>query len=1086
MKFSTLVIVVCALLLSDFALGQSLVRGPYLQTGTPTAVTIKWRTSSASNTQVWYGTSLSNLQAAPTINNFVTDHEYTLQNLNPNTKYYYTIGKSSSQLLPPNSQMYVKTSPPHGTVQPIRAWVLGDSGNAGKFPDNDDPRDVRDAYYNLTGNQHTDMVLMLGDNAYENGTDSEYQLAMFENMYEDILRKSVVWSCIGNHDLNTSNGDPYIDIFSFPKNGEAGGMASSNEKYYSYDYGNAHFIVINSRGNHNPGSDMLNWIESDLANTTADWIIALWHHPPYSKGSHDTDNSSEYQSRKMRENVLPILEDHGVDFVMTGHSHSYERSYFLNGHYGTSEEILNNPSLILDSGSGNENTDGAYLKDITCTEGAVYSVIGSSSKVNNVSKHNAMYYWEKALGSGILEIDDNRLELTFINENGQVRDNFTIIKDDYGENCGPVTPGGETTVCRKIATGMDDAEEHLSGGYVSAFSSDLEMVYDGGIYQKAGLRFTNLSIPPGAEILEAYVQFTSKQSNSSYAPLTIIGEKNPFPTDFSGGNGNISARIETSTSVDWNPPSWGTTGESGAAQKTPDLSSIVQEVVNQNGFSENSALVLMVKGNQGTRSATSYNYSASNAPELCIRYKDGTVEPPEGVVLEVQVSDGNDDAEQNVSGGYVSLNSSDLEMTKDLSGQQTQLIGIRFSSVGLSSTDNVTKAYIKFTAKESSSGLANLTIKGEKSPNPASYQSINYLISNRSTTSSSVSWNPPGWSSEDDGADQETADITSIIQELQGQSGFSANSAMAFQISGSGTRNGYSYNGNASKSAILYIEIDEDGGPPTPTDESITVSIASGDDDVEQNSSNGYMSFSSSDLELTEDNGSAQKVGLLFRNSGLPSDAVIQNAYIQFTVDEADSESTALSIKGWKAANPSGFSSTKYFVTNLPKTNASVSWSPTPWGSEGDAGTAQRTPNLTSVVQELVDQSGFSSSSHLGFVIEGTGQRTAISRNKSASGAPKLTVEYSSASGGRKGIFSHFVIYPNPTPSQLTVELEVVGDFEEGRVAIFDLMGRSVLEQTVSLGADSFQLDTGDLPKGMYALRIRVGDYQTNKTFIKN
>ena len=88
---------------------------------------------------------------------------------------------------------------------------------------------------------------------------------------------------------------------------------------------------------------MYNWLENDLLNTTQDWIVAFWHHPPYSKGSHNSD--SESYLIDMRENFLPLLEENGVDLVLSGHSHSYERSYFLNGHYGNSNSF--DPSIHM-------------------------------------------------------------------------------------------------------------------------------------------------------------------------------------------------------------------------------------------------------------------------------------------------------------------------------------------------------------------------------------------------------------------------------------------------------------------------------------------------------------------------------------------------------------------------------------------------------------------------------------------------------------------------------------------------------------------------------------------------------------------
>ena len=107
-----------------------------------------------------------------------------------------------------------------------------------------------------------------------------------------------------------------------------------------------------------PGGAMLAWLRADLAAASAPWIVAYWHHPPYTKGSHDSD--AEPQLAQMRERFLPVLEAHGVDLVLTGHSHAYERSFLIDGHYGPSDTLA--PSMVLDGGDGRPGGDGAYEK----------------------------------------------------------------------------------------------------------------------------------------------------------------------------------------------------------------------------------------------------------------------------------------------------------------------------------------------------------------------------------------------------------------------------------------------------------------------------------------------------------------------------------------------------------------------------------------------------------------------------------------------------------------------------------------------------------------------------------------------------
>ncbi len=412
-------------------------RGPYLQMGTTTSVMVKWNTLTATKSKINYGSTLGNLDNIVSDNSLKTEHELVINNLNPNTKYYYSIQDDNGIYLSENDQIYVKTAPTTGTDQFVRAWILGDAGTA-----NQNQRNVRDRYYNYVENasqnpDQTDMILFLGDNAYNSGTQNEYQNAVF-NIYDDMLRKSVAWSTLGNHDgfsaQSSTQSGPYYDIFSFPKAAEAGGMPSGTEAYYSFDYANIHFIVLESYRLEN-NQAQIDWCTSDIQNTSQDWIVALFHHPAYTKGSHNSDSESNLIA--MRQNFLPILEDNGVDLILSGHSHSYERSYFLNGHYGTSGTFNTNTNTVGSNGnlSGRADTsDGAYVKDITETDGAVYITTGSAGKVSGGSlNHNAMFSSINQLGSCVMEVSNGtgtsqNLTVKFINDSGNITDYFTINK----------------------------------------------------------------------------------------------------------------------------------------------------------------------------------------------------------------------------------------------------------------------------------------------------------------------------------------------------------------------------------------------------------------------------------------------------------------------------------------------------------------------------------------------------------------------------------------------------------------------------------------------------------------------------------
>jgi hypothetical protein len=417
---------------------SQVIRGPYLQLSTPTSIVVRWRTDTSIASKVVYGTSLAdltftNIDSAPT-----TEHQLTLTNLQPDTKYYYAVGTANALLTSPGSDYYFLTHPPIGSPKPLRIWAIGDAGtgSAGQTA-------VRNAFYNWNGTNVVHAWLQLGDNAYDSGLDTEYQAKVF-NIYGQLFNHSVTWPTLGNHDTAQSTAYvdtyPYFQIFTLPTTGQAGGIPSGTEHYYSFDLGMVHFICLDSMtANRATNGAMANWLRADLAATTNRWVIAYWHHPPYTKGSHNSDTEPELV--EMRENFNPILEAGGVDLALFGHSHSYERSFLLNGHYGIASTF--NSNMIVQPGSGREvSSTGAYVKPENtfgapiANQGAVYAVAGSSGQISGGTlNHPAMFISLNVLGSMVLDISSNRLDAKFLREtpvnNPLTNDWFTIRKENY-------------------------------------------------------------------------------------------------------------------------------------------------------------------------------------------------------------------------------------------------------------------------------------------------------------------------------------------------------------------------------------------------------------------------------------------------------------------------------------------------------------------------------------------------------------------------------------------------------------------------------------------------------------------------------
>ena len=468
-------------LVPKLSANASVSRGPYQQMGTPDSVVVRWRTFAASDSCVRYGTVAGSLTSSACLPASVTDHVVPVTGLLADTKYYYSVGSSTTTQEGDTANHFFVTSPEVGTPKATRMWILGDSGTA-----DSNAAAVRDAFLSVVGGQSPDLWLMLGDNAYNDGTDSQYQNAVF-NMYPTVLRNSVLWPTLGNHDGHTANSSlqsgPYYDIFTLPAAAQAGGLSSGTEAYYSFDYGDIHFVCLESyETDRSAGGAMMTWLAADLADNLANWTIVFFHHPPYSKGSHDSDVETELV--QMRANALPIMEAAGVDLVLSGHSHSYERSFLLDGHYGVSGTLT--PAMKLDAGDGREAGTGAYQKPgggPAPNEGAVYVVAGSSGQADaDTLDHPAMHVSMAVLGSMIIDVDGDRLDAQFIDDNGDVLDSFTIEKP-LGEFCGNGTVEGteECDDANAISTDacLNDCQDAVCGdGFVR---TDFEECDDGNV-----------------------------------------------------------------------------------------------------------------------------------------------------------------------------------------------------------------------------------------------------------------------------------------------------------------------------------------------------------------------------------------------------------------------------------------------------------------------------------------------------------------------------------------------------------------------------------------------------------------------------
>lgn len=284
--------------------GPQLTRGPYLQSTTRDSVIVVWQTDLAGDSLVEYGeTGYTEVISYTTP---VTTHVISVSGLAAGTTYDYRVSTGGVAL---HASKFATAPDPGGAFD---FTVIGDSGTGSKAQ-----RAVAAQMLALD----PDFILHTGDVIYPKGAADGYD-PFFFRPYGDLLDHVSVFPSLGNHDYATASGQPYLDAFYLPESSTGG------ERYYSFDWGNAHFVALDSNQPYTATSAQYNWLVSDLSVSTALWKFVFFHHSMYSSGLHGW--FEDYDSR-MREALMPVFVQHGVDVVFSGHDHDYERSIPING-----------------------------------------------------------------------------------------------------------------------------------------------------------------------------------------------------------------------------------------------------------------------------------------------------------------------------------------------------------------------------------------------------------------------------------------------------------------------------------------------------------------------------------------------------------------------------------------------------------------------------------------------------------------------------------------------------------------------------------------------------------------------------------
>lgn len=602
------------------------------------------------------------------------------------------------------------------------------------------------------------------------------------------------------------------------------------------------------------------------------------------------------------------------------------------------------------------------------------------------------------------------------------------------------TLNAQKTLSVKISADDDDQEEWLPGsnqtkvvGDLDAGSSDLEFGLEGGGNdpQMVGMRFTNITIPKGAIITSAYIQFTvdATSKNASPCVVTIKGQAADNPVTFNPATKfDITSRPKTSDSIIWtvSGSTWNTVGSNGPDQRTANIASIIQGLVNRNGWASGNALALFMTGT-GTREVESADGNNPGAAVLVVNY----IEPK---TFTKQITAADDDQEewlaapnQTKTVGDLDAGSSDLEFGFESGTTDPQMVGMRFPNINIPKGSIITNAYIQFTVDATSKNAdpCAVIIKAEANDNPATFNpATKFDLTSRPKSNDSVTWTVTGssWATVgSNGPDQRTPNLKNLVQTIVNRTNWANNYSMAFYMYGIGTREVESADGNNPGAPTLVVEYIE------PT--TLQVQVKDAEDDQEewlagsnQTKTVGDLDAGSSDLEfgLESTTTDPQMVGIRFQNVTIPKGALIQKAYIQFTVDATskNADPCVVTIKTENNDNPVVYNpAVKFDITSRPKSSDSVVWTVggTSWNTIGSATADQRTADLKKLVQGIVDRSGWTSGNSMAFYLNGTGTREVESRDGNNPGAAILVVEYLGGAGGS-----------GPTPKIVTTNFPIV------------------------------------------------------------
>jgi predicted phosphodiesterase len=288
---------------------------PYLQFSTQQGMYVLWETKEPATTLVQFGEARYNVAQAVLdqevrLEGYRQMHEVLLDKLKPETNYFWQVTTITQSGLRAQSPLYTfKTA-----VKDSSAYLfalVGDTQRNNRTPW------AWGKIAEKVWQDRPNFVVHAGD-VVDQGLDKNDWINNFFPNGQALMSRVPVYTVLGNHEQDA----PYYYQYM---------VAPAPEYYYTFKYGNAQFFMLDSNRDLSEGSEQYNWLEWELAKSSATWKIAIHHHPPYSSDSDDHGNTAQSLSTlgTAARNLVPLYERYGLDFCLFGHTHLYERSWPL-------------------------------------------------------------------------------------------------------------------------------------------------------------------------------------------------------------------------------------------------------------------------------------------------------------------------------------------------------------------------------------------------------------------------------------------------------------------------------------------------------------------------------------------------------------------------------------------------------------------------------------------------------------------------------------------------------------------------------------------------------------------------------------